>query len=639
MLACLLATLLLHVSWCSTLLSYSVDEQLPVGTLIANLRQDADFVHRKYSADEFRRLRFALLRLGGYSGSMADFFRVNATSGEIRTGGVIDREAICKRQTTPCVVRIDVAVQPAAYFEIIRAEVTVVDLNDNAPVFLGGNSFRLTVPESSPVGATFQLPLATDPDVGENGAIDYRLDDPSDHFRLAVNAGWRPSAAVGELRLELSRKLDREAADSVRLRLLAVDRGHLPLTGSLDVDVIVGDLNDNAPHFERDEYRVDVPEDAAIGTTVARLHATDADAGENAHVRYAFSSRTAANYGNLFAIDRETGSVVLLQSLSYAPGDAEVEYHLSVVAEDGGLYPFPALSALVVRVVDVNSHSPRITVDAMSGADDSDITSGAAGRPEVEENRPPGTFVAHVTVTDADSGRNGVVSCETAADSEEDFSLVEIYEGEYTLETAREFDREVDDHVDVAITCRDGGIPARSTTRNVTVLIGDVNDHAPHFTQDVYEATLPENSPWGTVVTRLVALDSDAGDNGRVTYLLDRRDSGNNVGRRFHVDPDSGIVTTLAGLDREVAEAVEFGVVASDLASPPRRRRMSRAVVRVSIADVDDESPTFLRADYVFSVAENLAAGNQFNLTLLASPVLTFTLYTCLGWAYFPIML
>jgi len=159
---------------------------------------------------------------------------------------------------------------------------------------------------------------------------------------------------------------------------------------------------------------VDVPEDAPIGTTIARLHATDNDTGENAHVRYAFSTRSAANYGNLFAIDRETGNVVLLQSLSYSPGDEEVEYHLSVVAEDAGPYPFPALASLRVRVIDVNSHSPRITVDTMGGASshaDDDVITGGTGQPEVEENRPAGTFVAHVTVTDADSGRNGVVSC------------------------------------------------------------------------------------------------------------------------------------------------------------------------------------------------------------------------------------
>ena len=118
---------------------------------------------------------------------------------------------------------------------------------------------------------------------------------------------------------------------------------------------------------------------------------------------------------------------------------------------------------------------------------------------------------------------------------------------------------------------------------------------------------MPENSAWGTVVTRVSARDPDSGDNGHVTYALDRRDAA--AGRRFHVDPDSGVVTTLAGLDRERAAVVEFGVVASDSASPRRRRRTSTAVVRVAVDDADDESPTFLRADYVFSVAENLAAG------------------------------
>ena len=77
---------------------------------------------------------------------------------------------------------------------------------------------------------------------------------------------------MGELKLELYRELDREETASVRLRLLAVDRGRAAQTGSVEVDVIVGDENDNAPRFERDQYRVDVPEDAPIGNANSFVH-------------------------------------------------------------------------------------------------------------------------------------------------------------------------------------------------------------------------------------------------------------------------------------------------------------------------------------------------------------------------------
>jgi len=80
-----------------------------------------------------RRRRFAPLRVGGYAGSMAALFAVDRGSGEIRTAAVIDREAICDpRQTTPCVVRVDVAVQPPEYFQIIRAQVQLDDLKLNS---------------------------------------------------------------------------------------------------------------------------------------------------------------------------------------------------------------------------------------------------------------------------------------------------------------------------------------------------------------------------------------------------------------------------------------------------------------------------------------------------------------------------
>ena len=80
-----------------------------------------------------RRRRFAPLRVGGYAGSMAALFAVDRGSGEMRTAAVIDREAICdRRQTTPCVVRVDVAVQPPEYFQIIRAQVQLDDFKLNS---------------------------------------------------------------------------------------------------------------------------------------------------------------------------------------------------------------------------------------------------------------------------------------------------------------------------------------------------------------------------------------------------------------------------------------------------------------------------------------------------------------------------
>ena len=99
------------------------------------------------------------------------------------------------------------------------------------------------------------------------------------------------------------------------------------------------------------------------GTTVVRLRAVDRDAGDNGHVRYRFSQRSAAGYGDVFGIDPESGDVVLLHGLNHA---RQPTYSLGVIAEDLGEYSVPAAAALLVTVLDVNDHAPRITVEAWS---------------------------------------------------------------------------------------------------------------------------------------------------------------------------------------------------------------------------------------------------------------------------------
>ena len=61
--------------------------------------------------------------------------------------------------------------------------------------------------------------------------------------------------------------------------------GTPPLTGSGTVRVIVQDLNDHSPHFERQMYATAVMENLPVGTSVFQAVATDLDSGLNAKLR------------------------------------------------------------------------------------------------------------------------------------------------------------------------------------------------------------------------------------------------------------------------------------------------------------------------------------------------------------------
>ena len=96
-------------------LHYVVDEELQIGTQIADIVTDAGL--HKYGVDALKMMRFRLLnqRTGGLT--------VGNTSGVLRVGSRMDREQLCPGIDDGCQIRLDVAVQPMAYFQIVKVRI------------------------------------------------------------------------------------------------------------------------------------------------------------------------------------------------------------------------------------------------------------------------------------------------------------------------------------------------------------------------------------------------------------------------------------------------------------------------------------------------------------------------------------
>jgi len=80
------------------------------------------------------------------------------------------------------------------------------------------------------------------------------------------------------------------------LILLARDGGSPPGSATMEIVVMVIDANDHAPRFDERQYVFDVRENAANGTLIGQLVATDDDDGDNAVVTYSFSRHTQVNH-------------------------------------------------------------------------------------------------------------------------------------------------------------------------------------------------------------------------------------------------------------------------------------------------------------------------------------------------------
>ncbi|ELU15555.1 hypothetical protein CAPTEDRAFT_62731, partial [Capitella teleta] len=543
-------------------LRYQLIEEVRVGTRIADLADDAK-LKAKYPQNILQQLQY------GFLSQPTTNISVGTTNGLLFTRGRIDRDTICPGMRV-CEVHLDIAVKPVAYFQIIKVTVEIVDLNDNKPEF-PEPEITLSILESATPESGFVLPSAMDNDGPGFSIQRYELitDANKSKFSLKVNKNLDGSMDV---RLVLERRLDREAQDRYSIKVIAYDGGSTPRSGSLSVNIHVIDTNDNEPVFDQTTYGVSVIENVPIRTVIATVHAADHDQGPNGLVRYGFSKHTTDKHGHLFGIDQESGEIYVKGIIDHEESDI---YHLMVVAQDLGPGSLPTDATVVIHVQDINDNKPEITINT--------ITEPNTDRAEIEEDSPPGTFVAHVSVTDKDDGVNGQFTCSL---SERSFTLERRFPTEYQIVTNQTLDREKRASYSLAIVCRDHGKDKKISIEHLRVSVLDRNDNYPIFTERTYTASLIENNFVGKFIVHVNATDADVNENARVMYQLDgTRDSS-----FFTIDGDGKIRAKLS-IDREVRRKFQFKVWAFDRGSP---RRTGTADISIIVEDINDNSPVFL---------------------------------------------
>ncbi len=561
---------------------WQVDEGEPNGTLIGDVFTQADLIN-KYTASELQNLRFQFLSKPDVN------IGIDERSGKLRTTSIIDRDVLCP-QMERCVFKLDVVAliphpETPAFLEIIKVFITLKDRNDNRPRFPEIEISKV-IPESKTPGSSFVIPTAVDPDSGDNSIQNYTLVGGKDKFTLKVDRKVDKSVDV---RLVLTDYLDREKMDYYELRVIAKDGGKPPKSGIIDIYITVQDTNDNDPVFKNSTYEVMISENILPQTTILQVQAYDLDAGLFGKIRYGFSDNTRNNYGHLFGIVADSGVIYVKGEIDYEKGTV---YHLTVTAQDQGPDSIPADATVIVKVQDINDNMPEITVNT--------ITAMGTDAAEIAENAVAGTFVAHLTVTDPDSGPNGQFNCSL---NDNHFILQNIYENEYKIATRDRLDREQQSEYNLAVMCQDRGRDPQISIKHLHVTVSDVNDNAPRFKQTSYSANLIENNQPGAFVVHINATDLDAGKNGHIYYSLEDSMRG-----LFVLEPETGIIRTKVGFDHEKVEQIRFKVTATDGGSNPKS---GTALVVVNINDVNDVKPKFSQPTYSFGVHENEPEGTE----------------------------
>ncbi|KAG9335346.1 hypothetical protein JZ751_005348 [Albula glossodonta] len=521
---------------------YSIQEELKIGTVVGNIAKDLG-IDRGALAE--RNLRIV-------TGSKQDLFQVNQRDGALFVNQRIDREELCGK-SSPCHVNIKAVIENP--LEMQHVTVEILDVNDHSPSFTSKET-RLKISESAIPGARFQLEGARDPD-----------------------------------------PLDRETAPSHSLLLTALDGGTPHRSDTLNITIIVLDVNDNAPVCNEQKYTVILKENAPIGTFVVRVNASDLDDGANGDVTYAFGDKFRSHSSELFDLDTKSGEIKVKGLVDF---EDEQMYEINIQASDKGPVALSTHCNVFVKVEDVNDNKPEIDVTSLSS--------------RIREDAPLGTVVALMGVTDLDSGVNGQVVCTLAENLP--FELKASSEGNfYSLVTKSPLDRESVSAYDIRIIAKDLGTPTLSSVKTIRVDISDINDNCPVFSQNPYTFYLVENNPPGASMFAVSASDADEGENALVSYSLEHVSTGHSVTSFLNINSENGIISALKSFDFETLKTFQFQVVAKDSGTPSIS---SNATVKVFILDQNDNAPVILSplssngsAEGVEEIPRNANAGHS----------------------------
>ncbi|KFB39729.1 AGAP007924-PA-like protein [Anopheles sinensis] len=563
----------------------------PPGGYTFQLREDNGFERRATNrevgqvrtkwASSSSGAEFAIVR-----GDPLATFRIDERTGVISTARHVDREQKASYSLTIS------ARNGPAYGETL-VNVTIVDLNDNAPAFLDHDHDDIRLPENAAVGQEVYVARARDADTGSNSRLTFGLPgNPAGLFRIAETTGV----------LYLNRSLAVEPGTVLTVEISATDAGTPPLTTRSQVQVTVDDVNDHTPVFDHTSYETSLLESMPVNSRFFALAASDADAGANGRISYAI---VEGNVDGKFGIFPD-GYLFVRSALDREQRDY---YALTVVCMDDGRPVSRSSSVpLIVHVIDENDNAPQFTNGTFVFS--------------VAENEPADTFVGKLTAVDRDIGRNAELiymlssSSSTsssssagvgvgARDHEEDFSI-DSRNG--FIRTRRPFDREAlggQSFLTLEATVSDNGLVRLRDRVKIKVFITDVNDNAPVFIRAPYRVQISEGASIGTQLVRVYTHDADEGLNGDVFYYI----ADGNRAERFAIDDSTGQISLVRPLDRETTASYRLTVVAHDASK--QNRLSASTTVTIDVLDENDDAPEFTQTLSQISIVETTPTGTE----------------------------
>nr|XP_054594003.1 protocadherin beta-16-like [Nothobranchius furzeri] len=477
--------------------------------------------------------------------------------------------------------------------------ITVLDVNDNAPVFTQ-KTYKATVTENSPKGTVVATVTASDADEGSNSKITYSitnaLEDIINIFQVNENNG----------KVTLIGNTDFENSRSYQIRLLASDEGGL--TDSCKIIVDVQDTNDNSPEIKIMSKSTVISEDVKLNTVVMMINIKDKDSEQNGKVK------CSINENMPFILTSSSNNFYSLVTDSELDRERASEYNITVSCSDEGVPSLSSSVTLTLQISDVNDNAP--------------VFERSSYEAYIVENNTPGLSIFTVKATDADWNQNARVSYileDSTVNGVPVSSYVSVSADSGVIHAVRSFDYEQIKDFRFHVKAQDGGSPPLSSNVSVKILIQDQNDNPPQVLYPVQTGgsvvaeMVPRSAEVGYLVTKVVAVDVDSGQNAWLSYKLQKATDR----ALFEVGLQNGEIRTIRQVTDKDAVKQRLTVIVEDNGQPS-----CSATVIVNVA-VADSFPEVL-SEFTDSTHDKVYNDNLTFYLVLALAVVSFLFITCL---------
>ncbi|XP_054872500.1 protocadherin gamma-A11-like isoform X50 [Amphiprion ocellaris] len=421
---------------------------------------------------------------------------IDATKVELVLENKLDRET--KQEINLLLTAVDGGSPQSSGTVMIH--VTVLDANDNAPVF-SQNVYKASVPENAPVNTVVVTVSATDADEGVNGDVTYDFG----HVSETDGKVFSIDSKTGEIRVIGS--TDFEKKNTFELRVMAKDG--LGLSSYAKVYIDLTDENDNAPVIYLKSLTNPIPENVSPGTEVGIINVQDRDSETNGQVRCFIQQNVP------FKLVPSIKNYYSLVSTGQLDREVVSDYNITISATDEGSPPLSSSKSVQLSVADINDNPPVFEEQSYSAY--------------VSENNKPGSTLCSVSARDPDWRQNGTVIYSLLSGEVNGApvsSYVSVNGDTGVIHAVRSFDYEQFRSFKVQVMARDNGSPPLSSNVTVSVFISDVNDNSPQILYPAPEGNsfmtelVPKAAHGGSLVSKVIAVDADSGQNAWLSYHI-----------------------------------------------------------------------------------------------------------------------